>query len=293
MPNSTWVVTVGLVVAACGLPADTLAQRNAPGGWLAPNYSPPPVTDANRKPAPRRSLTGTWIPFGRFGVATQAGGVQAKPNMASPENQASLHSVRPGTVQVHKALEGADAVRPPTATTPGSLRAARHAARQPYNLNVTQIFQDEYKSRSVAVRQPVRVIWTDCRELPKVSRRGRNRRRSAGTAVPGLLRRAGGWMTTRWKPDGGDDAGRSGLARCERPAESATSYASPKDSGAWTMTRWSGQRRSTTRSVCEPWGDHETPVATARSPHRHHGVLLFPGGQQNYNTFFGNPVSGK
>ena len=87
MPLPIWALTVGLFAAALGLPVDTLAQSSSPGGWLAPNYSPPPITDANRKPAPRRSLAGTWIPSGRFGAGTQAGGVQLKPNNGEPENQ--------------------------------------------------------------------------------------------------------------------------------------------------------------------------------------------------------------
>ena len=84
MPNSICVFALGLLAVAWGLSADTLAQSTAPGGWRTPNYSPPPITDANRKPAPRRSLTGTWIPFGRFGVGTQAGGVQPEAKQRQP-----------------------------------------------------------------------------------------------------------------------------------------------------------------------------------------------------------------
>jgi hypothetical protein len=41
------------------LRADRFAQNSSPGGWLTPNWNKPPITDASKKPPPRRSLAGT------------------------------------------------------------------------------------------------------------------------------------------------------------------------------------------------------------------------------------------
>ena len=81
------VLRAGLVVAALGLPVDAVAQDTSPGGWLTPDWDKPRVTDANRKPAPRRSLAGTWGPAAGPGAGTQGSGVQLKPNNGRPENQ--------------------------------------------------------------------------------------------------------------------------------------------------------------------------------------------------------------
>ena len=121
MPLPVWAFIVGVFLAALGLPADTLAQSSAPGGCLLRTNSPPPITDANRKPAPPRSLTGTWIPFGRFGVATQAGGVSSKPNNGRPENQLPYTPFGLELYRSHMALEGADAVRPAEGNDPRNL----------------------------------------------------------------------------------------------------------------------------------------------------------------------------
>ena len=59
MPSPIVVLMVGLFVVALGLPVDTFAQNPCPGGWLVPDWEKPPITDANRKPAPRRSLNAT------------------------------------------------------------------------------------------------------------------------------------------------------------------------------------------------------------------------------------------
>jgi hypothetical protein len=96
MPKPTVVLIVGLVVAALGLPVDTVAQDTSPGGWLTPNWDKQPITDANRKPAPRRSLAGTWGPAGGPAAGTQAGGVQLKPNYA----------IRLGTLPVPQGARG-------------------------------------------------------------------------------------------------------------------------------------------------------------------------------------------
>ncbi|OFW04919.1 MAG: hypothetical protein A3I61_17090 [Acidobacteria bacterium RIFCSPLOWO2_02_FULL_68_18] len=82
--NAISVPFVGLLVAALFLPVETSAQSTSSGGWLVPDWDQPPVTDATRKPAPRRSLAGMWGPAGGPGAGTQAGGVQLKPNNRRP-----------------------------------------------------------------------------------------------------------------------------------------------------------------------------------------------------------------
>src|SRR5438093_1367684 len=56
------VVILGLCLAALRPPIDAHAQNSSSGGWMIPDWNKPPITDANRKPAPRRSLAGTWGP---------------------------------------------------------------------------------------------------------------------------------------------------------------------------------------------------------------------------------------
>ena len=170
MRNTICGLVASLLVAAWAL-AHVVAQspRSTAGGWITPDYNLRPLTDASKKPAPRRSLVGTWIPFGRFGVATQAGGVSSKPNNGRPENQLPYTPFGLELYKSHKALEGADAVRPAEGNDPRNLCEPLGMPRiNHYNLNVTQIFQDDYK---VAILYQYdnrwRVIWTDDRVLPK------------------------------------------------------------------------------------------------------------------------------
>src|SRR5688572_11365158 len=102
----------GLLVTALALPFAASAQSSSPGGWLTPVWDRPPITDANRKPAPRRSLGGTWGPAGGAGAGTQAAGVQLKPNNGRPENQMPYTPYGLDLYRSHKALEGIDAVLP-------------------------------------------------------------------------------------------------------------------------------------------------------------------------------------
>ena len=197
MPARMWVVIVGLSVAVLAAAAHTLAQNASPGGWLTPQWGRPLVTAANRKPAPRRNLVGMWAPSGRFGAGTQAGGVQAKPNNGRPENQLPYTPFGLELYKSHKALEGADAVRPAEGNDPRNLCEPLGMPRSNhYNLGLTQIFQDEYK---VAILYQYdnrwRVIWTDGRELPKVV--------DGGVELGGELReqRFLGYSVGRWMDD--------------------------------------------------------------------------------------------
>jgi hypothetical protein len=162
-------VRVGLFVVALGLPAGTLAQNSSPGGWLTPEWDKRPITDANRKPAPRRSLVGMWGPAAGPGAGTQGSGVPLKPNNGRPENQLPYTPHGLELYRSHKALEGADAVLPALGNDPRNRCEPLGVPRSNhYNLRLTQIFQDEYK---VAILYNYdnrwRIIWTDGRQLPK------------------------------------------------------------------------------------------------------------------------------
>jgi hypothetical protein len=188
---------VGIFVAALGRPVDAGAQTTAPGGWLTPDWNKPPVTEATRKPAPRRSIAGTWGPAGGPGAATQAGGVQLRPNNGRPENQLPYTPYGLELYKSHKALEGVDAVLPAQDNDPRNRCEPLGIPRyNHYNVRLTQIFQDEQK---VVILYHYdnrwRVIWTDGRELPKVV--------DGGVQIGGELRepRFFGYSVGRWVDD--------------------------------------------------------------------------------------------
>jgi hypothetical protein len=191
------ITMVGLFVAVLGLPADVLAQASGPGGWLNPDWEKPPITDANRKPAPRRNLAGTWAPAGGPGAGTQASGVQLKPNNGRPENQLPYTPYGLELYRSHKALEGADSVLPGQDNDPRNRCEPLGVPRyNHYNVRMTQIFQDEYK---VVVLYHYdnrwRIIWTDGRELPKAV--------DGGVQIGNELReqRFFGYSVGRWVDD--------------------------------------------------------------------------------------------
>src|SRR5438874_13091573 len=162
-------VKVGLFVAVLAR-VDAYAQTSPVGSWPIPDCNKPPITDANRKPAPRRSLAGTWGPAEGAGAGTQASGVQLKPNNGKPENQLPYTPYGVELYRSHKALEGVDAVLPTQDNDPRNQCELLGVPRyNHYNIRLTQIFQDEYKI--VILYQydnRWRLIWTDGRELPKL-----------------------------------------------------------------------------------------------------------------------------
>jgi hypothetical protein len=170
MQNPTLMARVGFFVAVFALPAGTFAQNDSPGGWLTPNWNKPPITDGNRKPAPRRSLAGTWGPADGPGAGTQAGGVQLKPNNGKPENQLPYTSRGLELYRSHKALEGVDSVLPGQDNDPRNRCEPLGIPRyNHYNIRLTQIFQDDYKMVMLyQYDNRWRIIWADGRELPKL-----------------------------------------------------------------------------------------------------------------------------
>ena len=193
MRIQVWAIVV-VAVVSCG---DAFAQTNAPDGWLNPDWNKPPITNANRKPAPRRSLVGMWGPAEGPGAGTQAGGVQLKPNNGRPENELPYTPYGLQLYRSHHPLEGKDAVLPAQDNDPRNRCEPLGVPRyNHYNIRLTQFFQDEYKVDILYhYDNRWRVIWTDGRRLPKLV--------DGGVEIGGELRepRFFGYSVGRWVDD--------------------------------------------------------------------------------------------
>ena len=188
---------LGILVVAIVFAGDGFAQTGSPDGWLNPDWNKPAITGANRKPAPRRSLTGMWAPAEGPGAGTQAQGVQLKPNNGRPENELPYTPYGRQLYNSHRALEGKDSVLPGNDNDPRNRCEPLGVPRyNHYNIRLTQFFQDEYK---VAILYHYdnrwRVIWTDGRRLPKLV--------DGGVEIGGELRepRFFGYSVGRWTDD--------------------------------------------------------------------------------------------
>ena len=174
MLNRFLVLTAALLTAAVVFPAGTFAQNYpkiaSQDGWPVPSWEYPPITDQNRKPAPRRDLTGMWGPLGGHMGGVQAGGVLAKPNNGRPENQLPYTPYGLQTYKSHKPAEGIDAVLPAENNDPRNKCEPLGMPRyNHYNVRLTQIFQDSAKVLiAYHYDNRWRVIWTDGRKLPKM-----------------------------------------------------------------------------------------------------------------------------
>ena len=159
-----------MAALAFQIPASAQNEQNeSKATWPDPVWNKAPIAPANRKPAPKRNLTGMWGTLGA-GSGIQAGGVQMKPNNGKPENALPFTPYGLELYKSHKALEGADAVLPVQTNDPRNKCEPLGIPRyNHYNVRLTQIFQDDYK---VAILYHYdnrwRVIWTDGRPLPKV-----------------------------------------------------------------------------------------------------------------------------
>jgi hypothetical protein len=185
-------VRIGLLSAALVLPANALAQSSSTQTWPGPVPNRGPVAEKDKKPAPRRAITGMW--WSRLG--NQAKGVQLRPNDGSPENQLPYTPYGLEQYRAHKALEGADAVPPAENNDP---RVACEPLGLPrynhYDLGV-QIFQDEHKIAMLyQYDNRWRIIWTDGRPLPKLL--------DGGVEIDGQFReqRWFGYSVGRWVDD--------------------------------------------------------------------------------------------
>ena len=174
MLNRSLVLTIALLTAAVIFPAGTSAQNypkiSAPDGWPVPSWEYPPITDQNRKPAPRRDLTGMWGPLGGHMGGVQASGVLSKPNNGRPENALPYTPYGLQVYKSHKPAEGFDAVLPAENNDPRNRCEPLGIPRyNHYNVRLTQIFQDPVKVLiAYHYDNRWRVIWTDGRKLPKM-----------------------------------------------------------------------------------------------------------------------------
>jgi hypothetical protein len=168
------ILTAVLVTMAMVLPVGTFAQNypkvSSPDGWPSPVWEYPPITDQNRKPAPRRDLTGMWGPLGGHMGGVQAGGVLSKPNNGRPENALPYTPYGLQVYKSHKPAEGFDAVLPAENNDPRNKCEPLGIPRyNHYNVRLTQIFQDPVKVLiAYHYDNRWRVIWTDGRKLPKM-----------------------------------------------------------------------------------------------------------------------------
>jgi hypothetical protein len=289
-------VRVGLFVVALGLPAGTLAQNSSPGGWLTPEWDKRPITDANRKPAPRRSLVGMWGPAAGPGAGTQGSGVPLKPNNGRPENQLPYTPHGLELYRSHKALEGADAVLPALGNDPRNRCEPLGVPRSNhYNLRLTQIFQDEYK---VAILYNYdnrwRIIWTDGRQLPK--------------PVDGVVDIAGeireqryfGYSVGRWVDDytlevqtvGTMPEDRVWLDSTGRPISDQVRVTETFRRLDYDTLVWS-ESIEDPKVYARPW---DTMKLAMRLHDPRTDVMEYycsPAEQENYNKLFGDTVSGK
>ncbi len=229
-------------------------------------------------------------------MATQAGGVSSKPNNGSPENQLPYTPFGLELYKSHKALEGVDAVRPAEGNDPRNLCEPLGMPRtNHYNLNVTQIFQDEHR---VAILYQYdnrwRVIWTDGRELPTLV--------DGAVSVGGDIReqRFFGYTVGRWIDDSTLEAettgtmpeGRVWLDATGRPISDQVRVSERFRRLDNDTMEWS-EILDDPKVYTRPW---ETMQLTMRLHDSRTDIMEYycsPVEQQNYNTFFGNSVSGK
>ena len=186
MRSRPGVLVIGLLTAAL-FPAEPIAQTSGTPTWPDPVPVRPPLSEKDRKPAPRRSLAGMWggLPGNRQ-VTNQSFGVHLKPNNGRPENELPYTPYGLAVYKSHKALEGIDAVSPAATNDPRvrcePLGMARH---NHYDLGI-QIFQDEYKLAMLyQYDNRWRIIWTDGRSLPTLV--------DGGVEIDGKFREARWW----------------------------------------------------------------------------------------------------
>ena len=285
MLNRFLFLAAALLTAAVVFPVGTFAQNypkiTSADGWPAPVWEYPPITAQNRKPAPRRDLSGMWGPLGGHMGGVQAGGVLSKPNNGRPENALPYTPYGLEVYKSHKPAEGADAVLPAENNDPRNNCEPLGVPRyNHYNVRLTQIFQDPVKVLiAYHYDNRWRVIWTDGRKLPKML--------DGGVEIDGQYReqRIFGYSVGTWIDDNtlevDDDwnlAGGSGVARFDRPAYQRSGQGHREiPAREPRRARVVGDHRRS-EDIYQAVGDDEAPDAPARSSYRSHGVLLLTAG---------------
>lgn len=290
------LVLLALAASAIAAAQAAKPQNGAPGGWLVPDWNKPPITDANRKPAPRRSLAGMWAPADGAGGGTQAQGVPAKPNNGKPENALPYTPYGLQLYRSHHALEGFDAVLPTEDNDPRNRCEPLGVPRyNHYNIRLTQIFQDDYKVVMLyQYDNRWRVIWTDGRQLPKVV--------DGGVDVGGELRepRFFGYSVGRWVDDYTFEAQTVGTMPDDRVwLDSTGRPISEKVHVTETFRRADADTLIWSETVDDP-KLYTQPWETMRLPMRLHDprtdlqeYYCSPVEQENYNKLFGSGASSK
>ena len=297
MDRGVWLIPVGVLA----LTALSLAQAPAPppqnpspGGWLVPDWNKPPITAANRKPAPRRSLTGMWAPADGAGGGTQAQGIPLKPNNGKPENALPYTPYGLEQYKTHHALEGFDAVLPTEDNDPRNRCEPLGVPRyNHYNVRLTQIFQDDYKVlMAYQYDNRWRVIWTDGRQLPKVV--------DGGVDVGGEIRepRFFGYSVGRWLDDYTFQAETVGTMPDDRVwLDSTGRPISEKVHVTETFRRLDADTLVWSETIDDP-KIYMRPIETMRMSMRLHDprtdvqeYYCSPVEQENYNKLFGSGAS--
>jgi len=274
----------------------TSPQNPAPGGWRTPDWNKPPITNANRKPAPRRSLTGMWAPADGAGAGTQAQGVPSKPNNGKPENALPYTPYGLELYRSHHALEGFDAVLPTEDNDPRNRCEPLGVPRSNhYNIRLTQIFQDDDKVAMLyQYDNRWRVIWTDGRQLPKVV--------DGGVDIGGELRepRFFGYSVGRWLDDYTFEAQTVGTMPDDRVwLDSTGRPISEKAHVTETFRRVDADTLIWSETIDDP-KLYTRPWETMRLAMRLHDprtdiqeYYCSPSEQENYNKLFGADAGSK
>jgi hypothetical protein len=273
-----------------------MAQNRATPTWPEPVPSRAAVAEKDKKPAPRRSLTGMWgaLPGNRQ-LTNQSSGVQLKPNNGRPENQLPYTPYGLELYKSHKPLEGADAV-PPADTNDPRVRCEPLGLPRynHYDLGV-QIFQDEYK---VAILYQYdnkwRVIWTDGRPLPKLV--------DAGVEVDGQYRepRWFGYSVGRWIDDytlevqtiGTMPEGRVWLDNTGRPVSDQLRITETFRRLDYDHLEWS-ETIEDPKVYTRSWPTMKMPLMLQDPRSDVMTRYCSPTEIEAYNKVYGNPVSGK
>jgi hypothetical protein len=299
MDRGVWLIPVGVLALTALSLAQALApppQNPSPGGWRAPDWNTPPITAANRKPAPRRSLTGMWAPADGAGGGTQAQGIPLKPNNGKPENALPYTPYGLELYKSHHALEGFDAVLPTEDNDPRNRCEPLGVPRyNHYNVRLTQIFQDDYKVlMAYQYDNRWRVIWTDGRQLPKVV--------DGGVDVGGEIRepRFFGYSVGRWLDDYTFQAETVGTMPDDRVwLDSTGRPISEKVHVTETFRRLDADTLVWSETIDDP-KIYMRPVETMRMSMRLHDprtdvqeYYCSPVEQENYNKLFGSGASSK
>jgi hypothetical protein len=300
MRTDTSVVKIGLLVAALAVPAGVLAQNypriSSADGWAQPVWEYPKITDQNRKPAPKRDLSGMWGPVAGHMGGVQAGGVLAKPNNGRPENQLPYTPYGLALYKAHKAAEGADAVLPAENNDPRNKCEPLGVPRyNHYNIRLTQIFQDPTKVVMMYhYDNRWRIIWTDGRKLPKLL--------DGGVEIDGQFReqRIFGYSVGRWLDDttfevqtvGTYPEDRVWLDSTGRPISDQVRVTETFRRLDYDTLEWS-ETIDDPKIYTRPWETMKLPMRLHDPRTDVMEYYCSPLEAETYNKFFGNDASGK